>query len=102
MRKLWELGYLGDRLSIFVGREGFKKPAMVGSDVLVDADIGIQHCRNGDDETHGLDVSQPLLVRENCGVFRHGLSRSRPQVNEADGFNSLGPNFIKGSDAFRL
>ena len=78
------------------------KAAVIGSNVLIDAGIRIQHRRNGDDETHGLDVSQPLLVRENCRVFRHGLSRSRPQVDEADRFNALGADFIEGSDALGL
>jgi hypothetical protein len=67
---------------------------MIRRNVLVDADVRIEHGRNGDDETGGLDVTQPLLVRENCGVFRHGLSRCRPQIDEADRFNALGANFV--------
>jgi hypothetical protein len=37
-------------------------------------------------------------VRENRRISSHGSSRSRPEVHEADGFNTLGADFIEPTD----
>ena len=100
--KMREVGYLAmGSPSLSVGSV-LDKAAVIRSNVLIDASVRIKHRRDGDDETDGLDVSQPLLVRENCRVFRHGLSRSRPEVHEADGFNTFGADFVEGTDALRF
>ena len=55
-------------------------------DVAVGDDLGVRHDRGRNDEADRLDEAEPFLVREDQAApfaVRHGLSRPRPEIDDA-------------------
>ena len=94
---------LGDRFAVAVGRgSASRKLAMIRSEVLIDADIRVQHRRNGDDEATGWTYPNHSWCARTAGSFAMALSRRRPKIDEADRFNPFGADFIEVANALGL
>jgi hypothetical protein len=68
-----EGGEFTDRLAGAVLGEEVEEGAVPGEEVLVDVGAGFEEGWDGDDQTFGLDVAEPLFVRELFRGFGHGL-----------------------------
>jgi len=65
--KLGEAAEHGDGFAVFIFKEVLEELAVLRSLICVDADVGLEHGRDGDHEARRLDVSEPFLMARTAG-----------------------------------